>query len=143
MLNRLTAKKGDAERFWRHRRYNPDQHRPPACTFVERRPQATKRTDGRMPKYRHDTSSRTSHTAHVGRSYPSPVFDQTSHRRVILVVTGSRDGRRWSAVVLDRIEGDPVKGWIIHLCCTDPATLDLIRDVAERRCHPDDPLSLL
>ena len=22
-------------------------------------------------------------------------------------------------VVLDRIEGDPVKGWVIHLCCTD------------------------
>lgn len=46
-------------------------------------------------------------------------------------------------VVLDRIEGDPVKGWVIHLCCTDLAALDLIRDIAERRCHPDDPLSLL
>jgi len=46
-------------------------------------------------------------------------------------------------VVLDRIEVDPVKGWIVHLFCTNPATIGLIRDVEERRCHPDDPLSLL
>ena len=46
-------------------------------------------------------------------------------------------------VVLDRIDGDPVGGWVIHLCCTDPATIGLIRDVADRKCHPDDPLSVL
>ena len=46
-------------------------------------------------------------------------------------------------VALDRIDGDPVKGWFIHLCCTDPATIDVLREVEERKCRQDDPLSLL
>lgn len=50
---------------------------------------------------------------------------------------------RGHAVVLDRIEGDPVKGWLIHLCCTDPATIDVLREVEARKCRRDDPLSLL
>ena len=50
---------------------------------------------------------------------------------------------RGHEVVLDRFEGDPVNGWTIHLCCTDPATIDVLREVSERTCHPDDPLSLL
>jgi len=47
------------------------------------------------------------------------------------------------AVVLNRIDGDPVGGWVIHLCCTDPITIDVLRDLEQRNCHPDDPLSLL
>ena len=46
-------------------------------------------------------------------------------------------------VSLDRIEREPVQGWAIHLRCANPATIDLLRDVAERKYHPDDPLSLL
>jgi len=46
-------------------------------------------------------------------------------------------------VVLDRIEPDPVKGWAIHLRCANPATIGLIHEVEQRRCPPDDPLSLL
>jgi hypothetical protein len=46
-------------------------------------------------------------------------------------------------VALDRIEGDSVKGWFIHLCCTDPATIDVLREVEERKCRQDDPLFLL
>jgi len=46
-------------------------------------------------------------------------------------------------VVLDRIEPDPIKGWIIHLHCDDPATIDVLRQWEERRCNPDDPLALL
>lgn len=46
-------------------------------------------------------------------------------------------------VILDRIEPDPAKGWLICLRCADRATIDLIRIVAERKCRPDYPLSLV
>jgi hypothetical protein len=46
-------------------------------------------------------------------------------------------------VALDRIEGDSVKGWFIHFHCQDPATIDMLRELEERTCHPNDPLSLL
>jgi len=46
-------------------------------------------------------------------------------------------------VWLDCIEPDPIKGWIIHLHCDDPATIDVLREWEERRCNPDDPLALL
>lgn len=43
-------------------------------------------------------------------------------------------------VVLDRIEGDPINGWVIHLRSTDPATIDVLRKVEQRKCRPDNPL---
>ena len=50
---------------------------------------------------------------------------------------------RGHEVVLDRIDGDPIKGWFIHLCCADSVTIDVLRELEERKCRPDDPLSLL
>jgi hypothetical protein len=52
-------------------------------------------------------------------------------------------GEGGHTVVLDRIEADSVKGWSIHLRCANPATIGVLREWAERKCHPDDPLSLL
>jgi hypothetical protein len=42
-------------------------------------------------------------------------------------------------VVLDHIDPDPGKGWLIHFRRENPSTTDLLNDVAEHKCRQDDP----